>query len=254
VEAKGVKHNQDRITSAASLVEHTRKELKLLGRISAFTKEEDGGSYFLGVGEEHVKRADSSGVLKDTDERTGSFLCEGVVLTDEPPQEKLQEALEKTVKEKMWWYPGYPDSVVKVIMHPVSTTTAEQCDRRNGVASSVRNGEDSSVQAAGASVRNDKTARSSSKHASFTSAACETSSPTGGLNVVEIFVQNFTGVCFTDPSGPEAYRYRSPENPEKDNKENDDDVGLQTAIRRPVRISKDEWLEEQLKAVKTFSL
>ncbi|KAK7099186.1 uncharacterized protein [Littorina saxatilis] len=303
VEAKSVKHNVDKTKDGGALACHAWTELKLPERVTAFSKEEDGGSYFLGIGEEQQdpeltwKEVDLAGmnwngrtgwVAKNTNEeeeivylarkdqvptsqdRTGHFLCEGVPLPTNQHAVMEQWLRDKIVgkneayddrsttrdggaterggrrtrgnstsankaedkAQKMMWYPPEAfENQVEILFHEVKTSSIDDCESGNS-AEQQEAGEASDV----------------------------TSGPE--VYVIEVSVKPFRGLCFTDPEGPEAYKFPYPDNPEKPKTE---DEGRQTTTvvepgnrceeeLKPIRISWATWLKEQSKALSEFQM
>jgi hypothetical protein len=102
-----------KISSAAHLVSVACNRLQLLRYLSAFSKEERGGSFFLGLKGKKTLEWHSGPT---------AFLCEGIELPYEKNfHEDLQENLDDTISSLMWWYPGYPNNrpMVQVHLHQV---------------------------------------------------------------------------------------------------------------------------------------
>ncbi|XP_070177737.1 uncharacterized protein [Littorina saxatilis] len=85
---------------------------RLAEYISAFTQLATGGSVFFGVAEEKVP---------NSEDKTGKYVCEGVLLRGRNTKEALRAAIENTVKQEMLWLSHLaPRKPITIIFHTIN--------------------------------------------------------------------------------------------------------------------------------------
>ncbi|KAK7465113.1 hypothetical protein BaRGS_00037692, partial [Batillaria attramentaria] len=186
--------------------------------ITAFSKQDQGGSVFLGIKEEKlikpawhaVENMEGLASVFETErifwktaqqeknpkvlyfakpedaqkkeEQTGCFECEGVPLTEDD-KASMVDLLKKNLEKDLLWYPKAPESApVELKFHPVQPSGGGQRDQ------------------------------SGEKQ----------------LFIVEARVKKVPGICFQDKRGPGAFVFAHRDNP---------------ALKGKVRLTWDEWLK-----------
>lgn len=214
--------------TASKLLNYWWKELKLPKYIAAFSKQPNGGSFFLGLREEKIEKGTRWKLMEsmtglgpvfgterqfwedDKNEgdrqvfhlakmehvptyetKTGLFVCEGVRLS-KSDHTNLEEKMKQQLKTHMLWYPGLRSdfSPVSLDFHEVTENSDNNNDADSGNYN-AGNRRGSSAWGSGRRQYNEVT----------------------GLYVVEARVQSYNGICFQDQYGPEAYTFDYPDNP-----------------------------------------
>jgi hypothetical protein len=232
---KGFEHHVQERTLGKKLFDKCWKDLDLPSFIAAFSKEEKGGSYWLGLEDEKLGEetkwkespqmtsflqfvgsgkkcwtdnegkilyiADAQDVPVESGQyRTGKFKCRGVVLSEENKEEFRQE-LQTHVENNMFWYktavPSGAGAKEKAAsQHLESFVNCKFHEVQRRATSPPRVG---------------PVTRSSSK--SNASTTKTQSPPKPKLYAIEIRIKHFPGVCFQTEQGPEAYTLNVKDSP-----------------------------------------